>query len=267
MQEIVAEAKDIIAKYGVKELNVVAQDITRYGKDIYGEIKLIDLLGELEQTDCKWIRLLYCYPELVTDELLEKIAKSDKIVKYIDIPMQHASSNILRRMNRHVKQEYLVELVERIRRIIPNVTIRTTFIVGFPGETEEDFNILYEFVKNSRFDRCGFFAYSQEDGTPAFNFEGQIDDEVKQERVAKLYELQEQIMLEKAQALVGKVVDVMYEEVDFDNGCFIGRMAEDAPEIDRVVYFTAPNKLVDIGEIYQVKITDLCGIDLKGELL
>lgn len=267
MEDIVAEAKDIVEKYSVKELNVVAQDITRYGKDIYGDVKLIELLNELEKVDCRWIRLLYCYPELVTEELLQKIASSDKIVKYIDIPMQHASSAILKRMNRHVKQEYLVELVKKIRKIVPSIAIRTTFIVGFPGETEEDFAILYNFVRDSKFDRCGFFAYSREDGTPAYNFEGQIDEQVKQERVAKLYALQEGIMQEKAQSLVGKVVNVMYEEVDFEQSCFVGRLAEDAPEIDRVVYFTADNNYVEVGEMYSVKITDVCGIDLKGELV
>lgn len=266
MEDIVDEARDITTKYGIKELNIVAQDITRYGKDIYGEPKLVELLTELEKVDCNWIRLLYCYPELVTDSLIHKIAESSKIVKYIDIPMQHASDKILKRMNRHVRREFLQNLIDKLRAVIPNIAIRTTFIVGFPDESEEDFNILYEFVKKNRFDKCGFFAFSREDGTPAYDFEGQVKEDIKQERVAKLYELQEQIMAEKAEKLIDSEVVVMYEAVDFDNGCFIGRMAEDAPEIDRVVYFTA-KKPVDIGELYKVKITDKCGLDLKGELV
>lgn len=266
MQDIVQEAEQIIKDYGVKELNIVAQDITRYGKDLYGELKLVELLSELEKLDCKWIRLLYCYPELVTNELLQKMASSEKIVKYIDIPMQHASDNILKRMNRHVRQEYLQNLIDNIRTIMPNIALRTTFIVGFPGETQEDFEVLYDFVRRNKFDKCGFFAYSREDGTPAYNFENQVDEDIKQERVQKLYQLQEQIMLEKANDLIGKVVTVLYEEVDFDNQCFVGRTAQDAPEIDRLVYFTA-DKPVDIGEMYSVKITEIYGVDLKGELV
>ncbi len=266
MQDIVAEADEIVKKYGVKELNIVAQDITRYGKDLYGELKLVELLEKLEKVDCSWIRLLYCYPELVTDKLIHKIATSEKIVKYIDIPMQHASDSILKRMNRHVRQEFLQSLIDKLRAQVPDIAIRSTFIVGFPGETEEDFNTLYEFVKKNRFDKCGFFAYSREDGTAAYNFDGHIEEDIKQERVSKLYSLQETIMCEKANSLIGKIVMVMYEEVDFDNQCFVGRMAEDAPEIDRLVYFTA-DKPVDIGEMYKVKITERIGLDLKGELV
>ena len=266
MEEIVEEAEEIVAKYAVKELNIVAQDITRYGKDLYGELKLVELLDRLENVDCRWIRLLYCYPELVTDQLIEKIAKSEKIVKYIDIPMQHAQDKILKRMNRHVRQELLQNLLDKLRKVVPNIVIRTTFIVGFPDETEEDFNTLYEFVKKNRFDKCGFFAYSREDGTPAYDFENQVPEEIKKQRVSALYALQEEIMAEKANELIGKIVPVMYEEVDFDNQCFIGRMAEDAPEIDRVVYFTA-SQPVDIGEIYNIKITERIGLDLKGELV
>lgn len=266
IEDIVGEAKNLVAEYGVKELNIVAQDITRYGKDIYGEPRLCELLQQLQQVDCSWIRLLYCYPELVTDQLIDLIAKSSKIVKYIDIPMQHASDNILKRMNRHVKGEYLQQLVDKLRQRVPNIAIRTTFIVGFPGESEQDFQTLCDFVRRNKFEKCGFFAYSREDGTAAYNFEGQIDEDVKQQRVAKLYELQNSIMQQAAQQLVGSVVTVLYEGVDFDRQCFIGRMAEDAPEIDRLVYFTA-QKAVEIGEFYKVKITNVCEIDLEGELV
>ena len=266
MEEITSEAKDIIEKYGVKELNLVAQDITRYGKDLYGELKLVELIGELEKLDCSWIRLLYCYPELVTDELISKIKNSQKVVKYIDIPMQHASDNILKRMNRHVRQQFLQNLIDKLRAQIPDIVIRTTFIVGFPGETEQDFEILYNFVQKNTFDKCGFFAYSREDGTPAYDFENQVDEDIKQQRVSMLYELQEEIMAEKSNAMIGKIVDVMYEQVDFDGQCFVGRMAEDAPEIDRVVYFTS-SEPVDIGGMYKIKITEKIGLDLKGELV
>lgn len=266
MQDIVTEAQDIVTKYGVKELNVVAQDITRYGKDIYGEPKLVELLTELEKIDCKWIRLLYCYPELVTDSLIQKIAQSEKIVNYIDIPMQHASDRILKRMNRHVRQGQMQELIDKLRQQVKDIAIRTTFIVGFPGETQEDFECLVEFIQKNKFDKCGFFAYSREEGTAAYYFEEQVPDEIKQQRVEKLYSIQEEIMAQKAEQSVGKVYCVMSEGVDFDKQCFVGRMAEDAPEIDRVVYFTS-NIPVEVGEIYNVKITDVYGLDLKGEVV
>lgn len=265
MEDIVEEAKQIIAEYGVKEINVVAQDITRYGKDLYGEPRLVALLCELEKLDCEWIRLLYCYPELVTDELIDKIANSKKIVNYIDIPMQHASDKILKRMNRHVRQAQMQELIDKLRNRIPSICIRTTFIVGFPGETEEDFECLAEFVGKNKFDKCGFFAYSREEGTAAYYFENQVAEEVKEQRVSKLYALQESIMAQKAEDMVGKECKVISEGVDFEKQCFVGRTAEDAPEIDRLVYFTS-DKAVDVGEIYNVKITKTIGLDLEGEV-
>ena len=265
IEDIVSEVSGLIKSYGVKELNIVAQDITRYGEDIYGEIKLIELLEELSKLDVKWIRLLYCYPEQVTDKLLEYIGANPKIVKYIDIPMQHASSVVLKRMNRRINNEQLVSLISKIRNIVPEMAIRTTFIVGFPGETDEDFNVLKGFIENSRFDKCGFFAYSREEGTPAYNLDGQIDEQVKEDRVAQLYAIQEKIMAEKCELMIGKSVEVMYEDVDYDRQCFIGRTKTDAPEIDGVVYFTAINPL-DIGEIYTVKIVDTDGVDLIGEI-
>lgn len=263
--EIIEEAKQLIADYGVKEFNIVAQDITRYGLDIYGRVELIPLVDELSKLNIEWIRLLYCYPELVTDELLEFVRDNQKVVKYLDIPMQHISDKILKRMNRRVRKSDLVALIDRIRRICPSLTIRTTFIVGFPDESEEDFNELYDFVKASRFDRCGFFAYSCEENTPASTFDNQIEDSVKNARVAKLYELQNDIMLEKAQNVIGKTCKIIYEDIDYDNQLFIGRTAADAPEIDRLVYFTA-DKPLDIGEFYNVEIVDTDGIDLIGEL-
>lgn len=263
MDEIVQEAKELINDYGVKELNIVAQDITRYGIDIYGEYKLMELLSKLSETDVRWIRLLYCYPELVTPELIRYISQNPKIVKYIDIPMQHASSTVLKRMNRRVDADALKRLVNTIREIDPSIAIRTTFIVGFPGESEEEYRELYDFVKQSKFDRCGFFAYSLEEGTPAARMKGQIDEETKVRRVEELYALQHEIMMQKSEAMVGKVYEVIYDDIDYDNECFVGRTASDAPEIDRTVYFTSDTPL-DIGEIYNVKITSYDDIDLIG---
>lgn len=263
--EIIAEAQDLIVKYGVKELNIVAQDITRYGIDIYGQYELIPLVNELSKLNVEWIRLLYCYPELVTTQLLEFVRDNKKVVKYLDIPMQHVSDKILKRMNRRVRKSDLTELIANIRRICPDLTLRTTFIVGFPDETEEDYNELYEFVKENRFDRCGFFAYSCEENTPASCFDNQVEDNIKKSRVERLYELQNGIMLEKAKNCVGGEYTVVYEDIDYDNQLFVGRMASDAPEIDRLVYFTA-DRPIDIGEFYNVKIIDTDGIDLIGEL-
>ncbi len=266
IEDITSEVQGLITSYGVKELNIVAQDITRYGEDIYGEIKLIELLDELSKLNVKWIRLLYCYPELVTDRLLEYIASNPKIVKYIDIPMQHASSRVLKRMNRHITHEQLVSLIERVRCICPDMAIRTTFIVGFPDESEQDFATLAKFIQDSKFDKCGFFAYSREEGTPAYNLDGQLDEQIKADRVEKLYAIQEGIMAEKCKAMIGKVVEVIYEDIDYDNECFIGRTKTDAPEIDGVVYFTSADPL-DIGEIYSVTILSTNGVDLIGEKL
>ena len=265
IEDIVSEVEGLIRNYGVKELNIVAQDITRYGEDIYGEIKLIDLLEELSKLNVKWIRLLYCYPEQVTDRLIEYIGSNPKIVKYIDIPMQHAASPVLKRMNRRINNEQLVSLIARIRAIVPEMAIRTTFIVGFPGETEDDFNTLARFIEESKFDKCGFFAYSREDGTPAYKLPDQIDEQVKIDRVAALYAIQEKIMADKCELMIGKCVEVMYEDVDYDRQCFIGRTKTDAPEIDGVVYFTS-NQPLDIGEIYLVNITNTDGVDLIGEI-
>lgn len=264
-EDIVAEAKRLISDYGVKELNIVAQDITRYGIDLYGKYSLIELIDELSGLEISWIRLLYCYPELVTDELIDYISENPKVTKYIDIPMQHAASSILKRMNRRVRKEDLITLVKKLKNAKNPISIRTTFIIGFPGETEEDFKELYDFVKESEFDKCGFFAYSCEDGTPASRLPNMIDEETKQKRVEIMYELQESIMLTKAKSYIGKEFTVIYEDIDYEEQRFIGRLSQDAPEIDRVVYFNADYP-IEIGNFYKVKITDNEGIDLIGEL-
>lgn len=265
MEDIVGEARKLIADYGVKELIVVAQDITRYGFDLYGEVKLVELLNELETLDVEWIRLLYCYPESVSDKLIECIASSKKIVKYIDVPMQHASDAVLKRMNRRVTNAQQCELIAKLKRI-PGMAIRSTFIVGFPGETEEQFNELLQFVKKAEFDKCGFFAYSEEDGTPAAKLADKIPDDVKQRRVKTLYKAQEAIMRRKTKARIGEVVRAIYEDVDYDSGTFVMRIDRDAPEIDSVLRAVSDFPL-DIGEIYNVKITGADGIDYVGKVM
>lgn len=265
IEDIVEEARKLIADYGVKELIMVAQDITRYGIDIYGNYKLVDLLTELEKLDVQWIRLLYCYPESVSDELIQHIAESNKIVKYIDIPMQHASNRILKRMNRRITQEQLRELITKLRRI-DGIAIRTTFIVGFPDETEEDYSELLEFIRDMQFDKCGFFAYSEEEGTAAANLPNKISDQVKTERVEQLYALQENIMKIKNSAKIGRVLDAVYEDIDYDKELFIMRLSTDAPEIDSIVRVTSEFPL-DIGVIYQVEITETDGIDYCGRVI
>lgn len=263
IEDIVAEARMLIAEYSVKELIIVAQDTTRYGFDIYGEYRIVELLRQLSLENVRWIRLLYCYPEQVTDELLQEIDSNPKIVKYLDIPMQHASTAVLKRMNRRVDKEQLEGLIARIRAKKSNINIRTTFIVGFPGESAEQFDELADFVAKHEFEKCGFFAYSQEDGTAAAKLKEQLSQDIKEQRVEKLYEIQEQIMLDKATQAVGSIMEVVYEDIDYDNSRFIARRATDSPDIDGLVYMTS-DRLLEIGELYNVKITHTEGIDLIG---
>ena len=265
IEDIVEEASQIVAQNNVQELILVAQDVSRYGQDLYGEIRLIDLLEELSKLNVQWIRLLYLYPELITDELLDYIANIPKICKYLDIPCQHISDIILKRMNRRVDKKYIYNLIDRIRSR-GDWTIRSTFIVGFPTESEDNFEELVEFIKYARLDRCGFFAYSCEEGTPASRLDGQIDEKIKQERVEKLYMLQQSIMEEKLQERIGRVVDVIYEGIDYDRQMFYGRSSFDAPEIDTRIYFTS-DELVEIGKIYKVKILSVVDGDSVGELV
>lgn len=265
IQDVVQEVKGLLTVHPIKEIILVAQDVTNYGKDLYGEPRLIELLQELSKLDIEWIRLMYLYPELITDELLDYIASNPKICNYLDIPCQHISDTILKKMNRRVDGDYIRRLVERIR-ARGNFAIRSTFIVGFPSESEDDFRQLYDFIKEAKLDRCGFFAYSCEEGTPAARLGGQIDEEVKQERVDALYALSEDILAQKLLDRVGESVDVIYEGVDYDRQCFYGRTSFDAPDIDTTIYFTA-KRPVDIGTIYKVKIVGVDGEDSIGELI
>lgn len=263
MEDIVAEAKQLEA-LGVKELNVVAQDITRYGLDIYGEYKLASLLRRItEETTIPWIRLLYCYPDKVTDELIAEIRDNPRILKYIDLPMQHISNHMLTAMNRHGDGKMIREVVAKLRREIPDIVIRTTFMVGFPGETEEDFTELCEFVKESRFDRVGVFTYSREEDTPAYDMPDQIDEQIKQDRYDIL--MREQLDINEAnnQKMVGKTIRVLCEDYDVVSEAHYGRSAADAPDIDGKIYFKSETRIAP-GSFVNVKIREVVDYDLYG---
>lgn len=264
IEEIMDEAQNL-AQSGVKELILIAQDTTRYGVDLYGEYSLDKLLEKLVTIEgIDWIRVHYYYTEAITDSLIEIMAKHDKICNYIDMPIQHINNTILRRMARRTKREQIIEKIEKIREKMPDCTIRTSIITGFPGETEEQFDELYEFVKDIRFDRMGVFAYSQEEGTPAADFEDQIDDAVKQERLDKLMTLQQQISLELNREKIGKVLDVLVEGYDEENFLFYGRSRGDSIEVDATVYFGTENE-VSAGDIIKVKILAADEYDLTGQ--
>ena len=243
MENIIAEAKSL-AENGVKELIVVAQDTTKYGIDLYGELKLAELLRELCKIDgIEWIRTLYCYPESITDELIDVMANEDKICKYIDIPLQHCDGDVLKRMNRRGDRESLTALINKLRARIPDITIRTTFIVGFPGETDENFESLSEFADEMKFDRYGCFAYSAEEDTPAATMENQIDEDVKIERAGIMNSQQQRIFEDKLEALVGKELTVIVDGFDEDEMLYFGRSYMDAPEIDTVVIISSEEEL------------------------
>lgn len=266
MEKLIEEAKSL-AERGVKELNIIAQDSTRYGEDLYGESKLPELLTELCKIEkLKWIRILYCYPERITDKLLDVIAKEDKIVKYIDVPIQHCCEDILKKMNREGSEEYLRTLMAKIREKVPNVTIRTTLITGFPSETEEQFNQLADFVKDMRFDRLGCFAYSQEEGTKAAQMPDQIDEETKQRRADVIMEQQQIIMAQNNEKMIGSTVEVVTEGYDRYGECYFGRSAADAPDIDGKIFFRSPERKLTSGSFVKVKITETLDYDLIGEI-
>ncbi|MBQ7968976.1 MAG: 30S ribosomal protein S12 methylthiotransferase RimO [Clostridia bacterium] len=264
MEDIVKEAKNLEA-LGVLELTLVAQDTTRYGVDLYGEYKLAELIRKITaETNIPWIRLLYCYPDKITDELVEEIKNNDRVVKYIDMPIQHISENMLKAMNRHGGQAVIKSAVERLRKAVPDITLRTTVITGFPGETEEDFTELCEYLKETRFDRLGAFTYSREEGTPAYDFEDQIDEQIKQDRCDIIMDMQYDINARNNEKKVGKIIKVLCEGFDPVSNTHFGRSAADAPEIDGKVYFTCAKRLPE-GKIYNVKITEVLDYDLIGE--
>lgn len=264
IESCVAEAKELAAG-GVRELIVVAQDTTAYGTDLYGESKLCELLRELCKIDgLEWIRTLYTYPERISDELLSLIASEPKLVKYLDIPIQHVNGEILKRMNRRGDRETLTALIKKIRAVVPDITLRTTLITGFPGETEEQYEQLHNFVKEIKFDRLGCFTYSAEEGTIAAEYDGQIDEQTKQDRAEHIMETQLDIAAEKNRAKIGTVQRVLIEGWDDYIKCYYGRSAADAPEIDGKVFFMANRQLV-IGDFVDVQINDTIEYDLLGE--
>lgn len=265
MEDIIAEAKSL-EELGIGELIIVAQDTTRYGIDIYGEYKLAELLRRLsEETKIPWLRILYCYPDKITDELIATIRDNDRVVKYIDLPIQHVSDSVLRRMNRHGGEASVRDAVARLRREVEGITIRTTAIVGFPGETEEEFSALCEYVKEAKFDRFGAFTYSREEGTPAYDFEDQIDEQTKQDRLDRIMAIQLDVTAELNAKKLGKVIDVIYEGYDYVSDACFGRSEADAPEIDGKVYFDLnEDERPREGEHIRVKITETLDYDLVG---
>lgn len=266
MEELIKEA-EFLAENGVTELVVIAQDTSRYGEDIYGESKLPELLKRLCRIDgLKWIRTLYCYPERITDELLETIAGEEKLVKYLEIPIQHCDGDILSRMNRWGDEEKLEALFDHIREKVPGIILRTTLITGFPGETEEQFEKLAEFVKRVRFDRLGCFAYSREEGTKSYDFPDQIDEETAARRADIIMEQQMLISAENNEKLMGCELEAVVEGFDRFGECWFGRTAIDAPDIDGKVFFTS-EKPLEIGEYVKIRITESLDYDLIGEVI
>ena len=257
---LVAEAEEL-AEQGVKELILVAQDVTRYGYDIYGESKLIELLRILSKTDIHTIRLMYCYPELVTDDLIEEIASNGKLAKYIDVPIQHIDDTILKLMNRRSSGADIERLFIKLKN--KGIAVRTTVMVGFPQETEERFEKLYDFIERIAPDHVGIFAYSKEEETPSARIKGHLAKKIKMQRVNKLGELHFTNCKNRNEKTVGKILSVLYEDIDYDRNMFVGRCEYDAPDIDTKVYFTAD--FVEAGEYYDVKITGYDGYDLLGE--
>ena len=266
IEDLVAEAKQLAA-LGVRELNIVAQDTTRYGLDLYGEYRLSELLHRIsEETEIPWIRILYCYPDKVTDELVAEIRDNPKILKYIDLPIQHISDSMLRAMNRHGDGAMIRGVIEKLRREIPEIVIRTTFIVGFPGETEADFEELCEFVKETKFERAGVFPYSREEDTPAYDLPDQIDEQIKQDRADLLMREQLEINEARNETKIGKTITVLCEDYDPVSEMHFGRSAEDAPEIDGKVYFRSEKRIVP-GSFVRVKIREVLDYDLMGRAL
>ena len=266
MEDILEEAKKL-ADNGIKEIIVIAQDTTKYGIDIYGKPMLAILLEELCKIEkIKWIRFLYAYPETITDELIQTVKNNDKIFKYFDIPIQHISNSVLKKMNRKSNGESIRNLLAKIRKEIPSVILRTTVIVGFPGETKEDFEELYNFIKDVKFDRLGAFSYSKEEGTPASRLPDQIHPMTKKSRYNKIMKLQQEIAAEKLKSQVGKELEVLIETKTFDSKYYAGRSYMDVPDIDGLIYIKNENKEDLENQFIKCKITDVKGYDLIAQI-
>ena len=267
MEDILEEAK-VLASQGIKELIIIAQDTTKYGIDIYGETKLGELLEKLSQIkEIKWIRFLYSYPEGITDELINIVKNNEKIVKYFDIPIQHISDIVLKRMNRRTSKEQIEGLIKKIRKEIPDVTLRTSLIVGFPGETKEDFNQLYNFVGDAEFDKLGVFMYSKEEDTPAALLPEQIHGNTKKGRYNKIMEKQQEISRKKQEQKIGTICEVLVEDISFDGKYYIGRTSQNVPEIDGIVYIKNNMKSKNIlNQFIKCKIVKISDYDLIAEI-
>jgi ribosomal protein S12 methylthiotransferase len=266
MERLLKEAEELVSQ-GVKELILVAQETTLYGKDIYGEKSLHILLKELcKISGLRWIRILYCYPEEIYDELIQVIKEEDKICKYLDLPIQHACDDVLKRMGRRTSKAQLIEIIEKLRREIPEIALRTTLITGFPGETQEQHEELMEFVDTMEFDRLGVFTYSPEEDTPAANMPNQIDEEVKEDRQAELMELQQEIAFDLAENKIGQEVMVMIEGKVADENAYVGRTYMDAPNVDGLIFVETDEEMMS-GDFAKVKVTGALEYDLIGEII
>lgn len=266
IERLLKEAEDLVAQ-GVKEIILVAQETTLYGKDLYGEKSLHKLLREFcKISGLRWIRILYCYPEEITDELIQVIKEEDKICNYLDLPIQHASDGILKRMGRRTSKEQLVEIIGKLRKEIPDIAIRTTLITGFPGETQEQHEELMEFVDEMEFDRLGVFTYSPEEDTPAAVMPDQIPEDVKEDRQAELMELQQEIAFDLAEEMIGREVLVMIEGKVADENAYVGRTYKDAPNVDGLIFVESEEELMS-GDFARVRITGALEYDLMGEII
>ncbi len=266
MEELIAEAEELVDQ-GIKELILVAQETTLYGIDLYGKKSLTDLLNKLcEIEGLKWIRILYCYPEEITDELIDTIANQPKICHYLDIPIQHASDDILRRMGRRTDNKYLREIIGKLRERIPDIAIRTTVITGFPGETDEDHQVLLDFIDDMEFERLGCFTYSPEDDTPAALYDHQVDEDLKAKRRDEVMSLQQEISLDICNRNIGRILDALIVGRDSENGEYIARTYMDAPDVDGYIFFESERDLIS-GDMVRLKVTGALEYDLIGELL
>lgn len=266
MERLIKEAQEL-AEQGVKELILVAQETTVYGMDLYGRKSLSKLLRELcKISGIRWIRILYCYPEEIDEELIQTIKEEPKICHYLDLPIQHASDGVLKRMGRRTSKAQLVEIIGRLRQEIPDITLRTTLITGFPGETKEQHEELLEFVDEMEFERLGVFTYSQEEDTPAAGFENQVEEEVKEDRQAEIMELQQEIVFEQAESMIGREVLVMIEGKVADENAYVGRTYRDAPNVDGLIFVNTEEELMS-GDFARVRVTGAAEYDLIGELI
>jgi len=265
LEQVIAEANQL-ANDGVRELNIVAQDTTYYGMDLYGEPRLAELIGEIDSlVGIDWVRLLYFYPMYISDQLIEAIANSRKVIPYIDMPLQHINDYMLKRMSRRVNRKETEEIIGRLRAGIPDLTLRTTFITGFPGETDEQFEELLEFVKATKFERVGVFTYSFEEHTPSSNFENHVPEDVKLERQQRLMEAQQQIVFDRNESLVGSTIPAIIDRPHpSQHDVYIGRTQADAPDIDCLLFVTSPDKQLRSGEVLDIQVAAAADYDLSG---